>query len=158
MHSKIYQVGLKPMSEDDYVNEEHFLESSSSYADYIGDALEGEERKECIKNLAESLKEIFDYNEEEEALVYKGMGTFIHDWYEDIKAEVNCLNENEVHGIVLARIRNATRQTHLRLCSRFYIENWNDAADPLAELIEYVSWKMEVGDKLYIGNVIDFHW
>lgn len=154
MHSRIYQVGLNPISKEDWSSPEDFYENSGDFADYIGDRYEGNDREDYIKGLAGALSDIFYLDGD--SLVFKGIGNFIKEWHGYIKELASKLGTT-YDDMALWHIRKATERTHKDVYSRFVIEDWNSYAEPYAELVEYVVNHMKKGDRLYIGAVIDYH-
>lgn len=155
MHSKIYQMSLKPIEKDDYVSPGHFYDKVYEFADYIGKAYDEQARKESILGLSEKLHEIFDLDGE--ALVYKGMGSFVKDWYSCIQRKANELNADKMDMLKLYHLYRLLERTHIDIYSRFYIEDLSEYAKPLPELINFIKNNMKSGDRLYIGAVIDYH-
>ena len=161
-HGKIYQLATKPISEDDYVSPEDFYDNHDAYADWVGDAEEGEEREECIGTLADKLKEIFT-PVGGGVLVYNGkqaMKAFKQNWVDAIRQKASAITEENVtYHSPRSALRDIVDGTHLDLTERFVIEEWSgNYAEPLAELINYADEHMRKGSKLYIGAVIDFHY
>ena len=58
MHSNIYQISSKPICPDDYASPDMYYDNSSDFADYIGDAYEGEEREERIENFGRIISDV----------------------------------------------------------------------------------------------------
>lgn len=156
MHGKIYQIGLKQISKEDYVSPTDFYENSSDFADYIGDEYPEKERLEDVEHLAEIFPELFDYVGDG-TLQYKGMGTFLQDWVDEIKRQASEMTaDNILKDIRLFKLSKLTDTTHRGLDSRFYIEDWNGLAGPASDLIEFLA-KQKEGTLIYVGSVIDFH-
>lgn len=156
MHSKIYQIGLKPMTVDDYVHPDEFYENSNDFADYIGDEYVEEDRLEAIEYLAEFFPELFCYVGDG-ALQYKGMGTFLQEWADKIHSLAGEITkDNIMKGLHRFRLSRLTATTHKEISSRFYIEQWNGCAGPASDLIEFLG-SLKEGTLLYVGAVIDFH-
>lgn len=163
MHSKIYQVGTKPFSEDDYVHEEYFYDNHYSFADYIGGEVFENERKDCIERLASTLKSIFDFNAEKDMLIFKGkdaLKQFLEKWADCMnKRTLAVTPENITSHSTWYDITSVLEGTHLETERRFCIEEWNGLnACPMSELIHWISSQnFKKGRKIYIGSVIDFH-
>lgn len=155
MHSNIFQIGLNPMNVDDYVHPDEFYENSNDFADYIGDEYEGEDRAVKIQWLAEEFPDIFDIDGE--VLIYKGLGNFLKEWSEKIQEIANGLTEgNILKDINLYRMKSITERTHHDIYSRFFIEDWNGWAGDCADFISWLA-TLEVGTRIYVGAVIDYH-
>lgn len=155
MHSKIFQLGSKPISEENYMQPDYY--DASSFADYIGTEVTDDARKDYIESISRQLNEIFDLDGE--ALVYKGnIDGFIKNWYADIRQKAEDLDETQVNTIQLHVLKSAIDRTHIDTAYRAYIEEWNGWAGPISDLINYVAKKMKVGDRLYIGSIIDYHY
>lgn len=161
MHSNIYQISNKPISEDEYSNSNTYCDNSSDFADYIGDEYEGEERMFRIENFAEIIKDVFAYKGNGE-FSYKGpeaLRKFKQAWCDAIKKQVEALTtDNIFRDMNLFRISKMTKKTHLDASSRVDIEDWaGGVAYPLGELFEYADSQLKKGDCIYIGAVIDYH-
>lgn len=157
MHSNIIQISKNPIDRENWVTPSDFYEDTMHFADYIGDTKGERDRKGVIEWMARDFG-LFDIDGE--TLVLKGdseIDKFIHDWNECIRNLASKLNDKAVDDIALFKVRKATEETHLGVCSRFYIEDWNGYAGTFSELVEYVTKRMKQGDRLYIGAVIDYH-
>lgn len=159
-HSRIFQVSIQPIEADDYATSSDFYENSDSFAEYIGDEQEGDDRKEDIRYLADELKDLFTLDEDGETLTYKGevaMMAFKQAWSDRLQEEAaNVTAENVLEWEPRYDVRRTCEETHLRTSYRFYIDGWIDYAGSCDDLIEYVAEEMKEGDKLYIGAVIDY--
>ena len=156
MHSKIYQIGLEPISKENYISSTDFYENSGDFADYIGDEYPEKERLEAAEGLAELFPELFDYVGDG-TLRYKGMGTFLQDWADKIHSLAGEITkDNIIKGLHRFLLSCLTERTHKEINSRFYIEEWNGYAGPAADLIEFLG-KQKEGTLLYVGAIIDFH-
>lgn len=162
MHSNIYQIGNKPLCPDEYSDSETYYDNSGDFADYIGDAYEGEEREEKIKNFAGIIEDVFAYNGGGK-FEYKGkeaMRKFKQQWIDELQSKVAALTpDNLFKEQNLFHIEQLRKETHLSASSRVDIENWTGGvAYPLGELFEWADRKLKKGDRFYIGAVIDYHW
>lgn len=156
-------MSIRPIEQDDYASPSDFYENSGDFADYIGDEVEGEERKEDIRHLAEALGDLFTLDEDGETLTYQGdyeMQVFMNEWANAIVRAASAVKgENVLDWQPRYDVRATCKDTHLRTSYRFKIEDWNgDYADEPAELTSYIADKMKQGDKLYIGAIIDYHY
>ena len=162
-HSKIFQIGSKPVKEEDYESPEEFYENSHDFADYIGYEMTGDDRRECIEYLAERLSDLFTLDKKRYALVYKGeeaLQKFKEEWAAAIrKAALEITPDNLLESSPRWQMRSICRETHLMSSYRVSIEEWNGCAGPLGDLIEWVAYsKFKAGKKLYVGAVIDYHY
>ena len=162
MHSRIFQVSLQPVKKEDYAVSSDFYDNSSDFADYIGDEIDGSERRENIGRLAKVLSDIFDFDKRSRVLVYKGeeaMKKFKEAWAAAIREKAEVLTaDNIINWDVRYQVEKLCRKTHLDTCYRFCIVDWFDSvAEPMEDLIGFVDQKMKKGDKLYVGAVIDYH-
>lgn len=161
MHSCIFQVGTKPIPEYNFCQPEDFYENSSDFADYIGEKYTGEERADCIKELAKELEEIFTFDEKELSFTKKekaAFDKFLEKWVKAIKDSAVKIDKSSVlRSTNRYEVESACNETHLMSCFRFVIEYYSVGyAAPMSELIQYVS-DMRKGRKIYIGAVIDYH-
>lgn len=162
MHSNIYQISSRPISEDEYAGPSCYEENSGDFADYIGDAYEGEERENKIKNFAGVIEDVFAYKGGDE-FVYKGkeaMRKFKQAWIDELLHKAAALTpDNLFKEQNLFRIGQLTEKTHLDASSRVDIAEWcGDCAYPLGELFEWADSQLNKGDRIYIGAVIDYHY
>lgn len=157
MHSKIFQISVKPIDEDCYSEPCDFYDCSADFADYIGEEVADDERADQISYLAETFKDLFD--REGDALVYNGkMKAFQKQWAAEIARTAKALTaETVLDWHRRCQLRSVLKKTHLYTSYRFKIEEWTSYPDTPAELVSYVASKMKKGDKLYIGAIIDYH-
>jgi len=160
-HSNIYQISRKPIDKDDYKTSSEYYDNSSDFADYIGDELEGELRDKAISELAELIKDVFEYIGDG-VFVYRGkrfMQGFKQDWADEIKHLAEEMTaDNMTKNQRLYNIGQTTLETHLRSDCRVDLVDWcNGVANPLGELFEFADYKLRKGCKLYVGAVIDYH-
>lgn len=162
MHSKIFQISNAPIDKDDYSSPECYYDDSQVFADYIGEPIKGETREDCIKYLAESISDLFSYDKEAGAFVYKGkdaLHEFKQKWLEAIREITDKLTaDNLIEEHNVYRLRRLTLQTHLDSSFRFHINEWNGWAGPMEDLVEYARYQLKEGDRIYVGAVIDYHY
>lgn len=162
MHSNIYQISSRPISEDEYASPSRYEENFGDFADYIGDAYEGEEREDEIENFVGIIEDVFAYKGGGE-FEYKGkeaMRKFKQAWIGELQSKVAVLTPaNLFKAQSLFCLRQLTENTHLDVSSRVDIAEWcGDCAYPLGELFEWADSQLKKGDRFYIGAVIDYHW
>lgn len=156
MHSNIIQLSKQPIDREEWATPEQFYDNSGDFADYIGDYKDDETRKEIIAWMAsDEFGGIFSL--EGDHLVFNGLGDFLRDWYTCIKVTAAELNHNEFDSMKLFKVKQAVKQTHCGVCSRFYIENWDGYAAPMEDLIGFCKSQLNEGDKVYVGAIIDYH-
>ena len=139
-----------------------FYDNSSDFADYIGDEIDGSDRRENIGYLADTLSDIFDFDKRSCVLVYKGeeaMKNFKVEWVAAIREKAEVLTaDNILDWHKRYQLEKLCCKTHLDICYRFCIVDWcGGVAEPMEDLIGFVAQKMKKGDKLYVGAVIDYH-
>lgn len=158
MHSKIFQLSDKPISNDNFLCSEYFYEDTQYFADYIGDEVTDEkERNECICDVAEEFSEMLEYIGDGQ-LRYKGMANFLQDWVDAIKTAANALTaDNILKEMNLYRLERLTQTTHKDSDRRFYVEDWNCFAGDAADFVSWLSHLKE-GTIIYVGSIIDFHY
>jgi hypothetical protein len=162
MHSNIYQISSRPISEDEYADPSRYEDNSGDFADYIGDAYEGEEREDGIKNFAGIIEEVFAYKGGGE-FVYKGplaLRKFKQQWIDELQSKVAALSPDQLFADMgLFHIGQLTEKSHLDASCRVDIEGWcGGCAYPLGELFEWADSQLKKGDRFYVGAVIDYHW
>ena len=160
MHSNIYQIGLKPFDKEDWREPDYYYENSDDFADYIGDRVDNEQdREEEIVSLANVIKDVFAYAGNG-MFVYMGkaaLNDFKEKWDAAIKQAVNELNpDNMTKEMRLFRLRCLTEETHLESSFRVDIDD-NGYANAIADLFVWAESNLTLGDKFYVGAVIDYH-
>lgn len=155
MHSKIFQVSTEPIEKDARLSPIELYDNCGDFADYIGDEYHGDERLAKIQFLAKEFPDIFDIDGE--VLIYKGLGNFVNDWIGSIREAAQNLTEGNIFNDGnLYRVRHIVEDTHYRIFTRFYINNWNCYPDSFGEFIGWLS-RLDVGTRIYVGSVIDYH-
>ena len=162
MHSNIFQISNKPIDKDNYQSPETYYDNSGDFADYIGDEITGENRKDALGYLADLLKDVFEYKGGGE-FRYKGkeaMEKFKQAWADELRRQAGLLTpENLFKDQNLYKIRATCKETHLRTSYRVDIEEWTgDIAYPFGELFEYAASQLKKNDRIYVGAVIDYHY
>ena len=162
MHSKIFQISNKPIDKEDYKSPDTYYDNSGDFADYIGDEIEGEDRKDALGYLAKLLEGVFR-QVHPGVFAYKGadaMAAFKQKWADYIKEFASDLTaDNLFCDQRLYMIRKITEETHLGTSYRVDIAHWAEGvAYPFGELFEYAASKLKKGDRIYIGAIIDYHY
>ena len=160
MHAKVYQITKHRVDEDNILNENTLEQGDSSDYDYCSEISE-EERAESIDTLLNDIlpKGMFTLNGSDE-LVFNGRTTeWIHSWVNAIHKKAEDVNvENVIHWIGAAYQLQKVINNPLATDSHFYLsENTSQTfCEESAELMRMVC-KLRIGDKLYIGGIIDYH-
>lgn len=165
MYSSIFQVGLKPIVSDEFITPDYFYDELHTFADFIDDEVEGDERKKEIRLLAKELSCVFDFDEENECLIRKGNADFekfSHDWIAEIRDVANRIDDNsntlcDAWSFGTYRLKKLLDNTHIGSYCRFYIDDYVEYAASVKELVGYGKQVMKEGEKLYFGAVIKFH-
>ena len=158
-HGKIYQLATKPIRKDNYVEPDDFYDNHDAYADWIGDEVEGEERKDAIGYLADSLKDVLT-PVGRNTFVYKGMGDYLKGWVDAIREKAQAITvDNVLCHSQRAALRDIVNGTQKDSTDRFVIEEYSGKfAEPMADLMAFLNYQMKPGDMLHVGAVIDFHY
>lgn len=161
-HGKIFQIGLEPIPAEKHVKPDHFVEHCEDYADYIGDAREGDERQECIDYLAGVIRELFIHMGGS-LFVYKGpkaLKAFKRKWAAAIHKQARAVTvENLTKYNPRAMVRTVMYGTHHKNEDRYVMHFWTgEAAEPLSDFVEMCEELLQEGQPIYIGAVIHFHY
>lgn len=160
MHSQIYQLATKPISEDNHVSPEYFYENHEPWADYIGDVFKGERRDECIGYLADLLEDVFKH-EGGGVFTYlsdDALRKFLTEWAAELRRRAELTADNILKDQNLWKLRHCCTDTHKDTSKRFYIEEWNGWAGPFEDVIDWAASQLKKGDRIYVGAVIDYHY
>lgn len=153
MHSRIYQISRKQISSDEFIDESTIVngESWEDWADYICDRL-GDRLDEEYKNFPflDGNWKMFD--REGDCLTYLGDENVMEEWRKNL---------DEIYSKLLSDFfvndfsRTIIDVPHTP--SRFYANELEYSVSS-AEFIDYCHFNLKKGDKLYIGNVLDYHY
>lgn len=159
-HGKIFQLASKPIRKDGYITPEDFYDNHDAYADWIGDEVEEEERKECIGYLASALQGLCELDKSGTAFVYRGgLERYLQEWVDAIHEKAQAITAaNVLYHTPRATLRDIVSGTHKDTADRFVIKEYSgDYAEPMSSLIEFLH-QLKPGDMLYIGGIVDFHY
>lgn len=161
MHSNIYQISNTPICPDEWAKPETYYDNSGDFADYIGDAREGEERQWVIEDFGNIISPVFEKTEAEGVFRYKGkdaMREFKQAWCDELKRKATELTPETIfQGFNLFDIHQMTNMTHLDVASRVDIDG-NGVAEPFGELFQWADKHLEEGDCIYLGSIVDFYY
>lgn len=159
MHSRIFQISTLPVTRDNYIDENTFIDGDYSFYDYCAN-IDDDERKNDIRDLLDALpKGMFELTSEN-TLFYKGGA---EGWKEEFVANLRRAAEALTVGNMLEwRTTYALEQAlknPLDTDYRFYLdeENLRAFAEPSFAFMEFVCF-LEPGTTLYIGGVVDYHY
>lgn len=161
MHSLIFQVATRPINREQFVNQDNITEGEMAYLDYAS-SLNATDRKVAIKRLAEKLlpSGMFTLNPDGESMTYKGGYT---EWSKEYAEGIN----DRAKAITPTNTMKATGPvwqlqkyiinplaTDCLFINAFY--EGEGTAERSRTLMKIVS-DMQIGQKLYIGGVYDYH-
>lgn len=153
MHSNIYQLSTHQLNADEFITENTFEpEQVSDFADYV---------QEVDFDLSEAydafpfVPSMFD--RKDDMLVYKGCDEAFRNWHKEVCDKVSKLSEEGLKDSMNTfRLRRVLLTPFTE--SRFVLTGYNDLPSPSADFLQYCAAHLEVGDILYLGGVLDFHW
>lgn len=157
MHSRIFQVDRGPIQRDEWPNEDAVVENSrSSLIDYAFTLKDDEERKRNIANLANLIGGMFALNIDGISMTYKGgMEEWRKSYVAHIITTAESLNsENVFNSLQLFNLQKAIKHP---LPYNLFILGDDEFAIDSVEFMEWVDRRFKVGDILYIGAVLDYH-
>ncbi|MBD5386345.1 hypothetical protein HDR70_00405 [bacterium] len=161
MHSFIFQVSTNPIHREDFINLDRINEGEIAYIEYVSE-LNETERKHRIKGIVENLlpKGMFTLNPDGESVTYKGEYTeWSKKYAEGIHDRANVINPSNLMkgtGYVwqLQKYTVNPLETDCLLVSAFYGGEGN--AERSRSLMKIIS-DLTIGQKLYFGEVFDYH-
>ena len=160
MHAKVYQITKRRVDKENYLNENTLTQGDSSDYDYCSEISE-EERAESINTLVNQIlpKGMFTLIGSDELVFNGGTPEWLQQWVDTIhkkSEEVNVMNVT--HWIGAAYQLQKAINNPLVTDSHFYLseDNTQTYGEESAELMRMVC-KLKIGERLYIGGIIDYH-
>ena len=160
MHAKVYQITKRRVDKENYLNENTLTQGDSSDYDYCSEISE-EERAESIDTLVNNIlpKGMFTLIGSDELVFNGGTPDWIHKWVDAIhkkSEEVNVMNVT--HWIGAAYQLQKVINNPLATDSHFYLseDTTQTYGEPSAELMRMVC-RLKIGERLFIGGIIDYH-
>lgn len=160
MHAKVYQITKRRVDKENYLNENTLTQGDSSDYDYCSEISE-EERAESINTLVNQIlpKGMFTLIGSDELVFNGGTPEWLQQWVDAIhkkSEEVNVMNVT--HWIGAAYQLQKVINNPLETDSHFYLseDNTQTYGEPSAELMRMVC-RLKIGERLYIGGIIDYH-
>lgn len=160
MHAMVYQLSMENVKKEKWLNEDTLLQGDGSNYDWCSDISE-DERKAAIVELVASILPagMFRLIGSETLEYLGGMHEWKTSWVSSIRRKALCIHEGNVMELIVETYRLEKEiKNPLRTDCHFYLdsEGLQSYAEPSAELMRLVD-DMKVGDRLYIGGIIDFH-
>lgn len=156
MHSNIYQVSLIPIDVEDYANVDLITENSNVFngIDYASEIKDIDERKDAIERLITNLDGLFELSPDSQSMTYKGG---IEEWKKKlvkrIREESDVLTEKNIFGIATYYIQDTIKNC---VGSYLFVFGLDDYAVDSCDFMQWVN-DLSVGDKVYFGCVMDYH-
>ena len=156
MHADIIQI-TKVRVEDYAVLDENTIEPHGIivYTQNISE----ESRKKTIKWFAQLVGDMFDLVGEDELVYNGGLDAFKEKWVQRIKDAAEKVTTENVLDWIGARYQlEKIVKNPLKTSTLFYFdeEGCNNYAEDSEEFITFVS-KLNVGDHIFIGGIVDYH-
>ena len=160
MHAKVYQITKHRVDEDNFLNENTLEQGESTDYDYCSEISE-EERAESIGTLVNDIlpKGMFTLVGSDELVFNGGTTEWIHNWVNAIHEKSDDVNVGNVtHWIGAAYQLKKVINNPLGTDSHFYLSETTTQTygEESAELMRMVC-KLRIGERLYIGGIIDYH-
>lgn len=158
MHSKIIQVSNSPIEEDELLNENLDV-YNLPHVDYLYDDISDFEKRDAINNLCENIlpKGMLTLNDDGTATYTGGIKEWNKRYCQLIKMHASLVNDANVLDYIgpsyqLEKIiRNPLETSYL-----FYF-HYDRLAEESADFMRFIA-TLNVGDTVYFGNVIGYHW
>lgn len=153
MHNNIYQLSTRQLNADEFITEVTFDPVQiSDFADYV---------REVDCDLSEAYDEfpfipyMFDRNDD--MLIYKGCEDILRKWHKEVCDKVAKLSEEGLKdGMNTFRLRRVLQTPFTE--DRFVITDYDSCPEPSSDFLQYCAKELKIGDVLYLGGVLDFHW
>ena len=158
MHAWIFQLSDTPIKEA--INEDTLYQGEGTDYDYCA-AISSEERKEAIKTLVKGIlpSDMFGQIDHETLEYFGGMDEWKQQWVQRIQQKAATINSKNVMNFIGATYKlEQEMQNPLGTDAHFYLSGTAEQtfAEKSAELMRWIN-TLQVGSKLYIGGIIDFH-
>lgn len=158
MHAWIYQISDSPIEE--FINEDTLNQGDGTDYDYCAE-ISVEERKEAVKTLLENILPLDMFKQvDDKAFDYVGgIEEWKRQWVQRIQQKAATINNENVMDSVGATYKLEQEiQNPLDTDAHFYLcgDSCQSFAEKSAELMRWID-TLQVGSKVYIGGIIDFH-
>ena len=160
MHAKVFQISKTRVDKENALNEYTLAQGDGSLYDYCSE-ISDETRMEMIDCLVNQLlpEGMFVLVAPDEIVYQGGSNEWKKEWVKNIHEKaMEITTENVLDWIGPSYRLEQELKNPLHTYSHFYLseDNYQCYAEQSAELMEMVC-SLSVGDHLYIGGVIDFH-
>ena len=160
MHAKVYQITKRRVDKENYLNENTLTQGDSSDYDYCSEISE-EERAESIDTLVNQIlpKGMFTLIGSDELVFNGGTPEWTQQWVINIHEKARDVTaKNVTNWIGAAYQLQKVVNNPLATDSHFYLseDNTQTYGEESAELMRMVC-KLRIGERLYIGGIIDYH-
>jgi len=155
-HSRIYQISIKPILEEDYLLADNFLDHWFTYtiADYVSDDTDRAEDIQCLKEILSRSAEFESENSfiikpgGKEKYFQKAYLTFISQCKKAASMELSEFVSISELSVLVFNIKNT-------YCDEYSVYVSSDAFGtiPLDEFIR----SAEIGKRYFIGSTLDYH-
>lgn len=161
MHSYIFQISNEPIKREDFIGIDQIEAGDMASIDYAYET--GlQERKECIQNLMGHVlpKGMFDFNMEEDALVFKGgYAKWEKNYLEAIRTKMAKIDESNIMkwtGPVYQLQKTILNPLDSNVLFVTEFHDGSGTAELSAEFMRMVC-NLQIGERLYIGAVFGYH-
>lgn len=161
MHDVIYQIGLEPIPEEEYVDNDRIYEGEYVSIDYSYE-LDNERREQVISGLVNSIlpKGLFTLNKEDNSLTYMGgLKKWKQAHIDNLINIAKALNtDNVLKYIGPLRDIQMSLNNPLNTMSLFVMDTEGNSgiAENSGDFMRMLD-HLNVGDKIYIGAVYGYH-
>lgn len=161
MHSLIFQISDRPIAEDDYIGIDHVEAGEMASIDYC-DRIEHPERNNAIHNLVgRTLPScMFSVNSDGKSLTYHGGFTeWNREYVRSLHDKATAINEATVFKYVGPAYQLQKAIVNPLGTDILFVTDFADGmgtAERSRQLMRIIG-ELQIGDKLYIGAVLDYH-
>lgn len=153
MHNTIYQLSTHQLNADEFITENTFEpEQVSDFADYV-------QKVDCDLSKAYDkfpfIPSMFD--RKDDMLIYKGCEEVFRNWHKGVCDKAEALSEEGLKDSVKTFRLRRVLQTPFTY-DRFVITDYDGYPEPSSDFLQYCAARLDVGDILYLGGVLGFHW
>lgn len=158
MHNLIFQVDLAPMSKEQYLNFDKVGEQNDDLIDYAYDTDETD-RAAFIESFVSMFPDgMFRMSEDLSSLIYQGG---FSDWHYDFNRDLQNI-ANSANGLIPFEnyeIIKMHLDNPLETDDFFVIDSYEGCGRLTRTMgvMRLVS-RLKVGDRLYIGSILGYHW